>query len=125
MLFKYIGKFTCAHVCFSWIRVVTVPCLKATRVPGKPRGIVDSLLDIQDEEVARGIELVLTDEVIKAQILETAATGQDSLYLSLILLWIFEWTFLFVSGVVVNSQTGCVCILIKSYIVWSQENKII
>jgi len=50
--------------------------LKESRTPGRPRGIVDSLFDIQDEERAAGEDVVLTDERIAALILEAVVAGE-------------------------------------------------
>ena len=49
--------------------------IQASRIRGQPRGIVDTLLDIQDEEMDAGKGVIFTDDAINAQLFETVAAG--------------------------------------------------
>ena len=50
--------------------------IQASRIRGQPRGIVDTLFDIQDEEMDAGKGVIFTDDAIKSQLLETIGAGR-------------------------------------------------
>jgi len=50
--------------------------IQASRIRGQPRGIVDTLFDIQDEETDAGKGVIFTDDAINAQVFETVGAGR-------------------------------------------------